>query len=448
MTFILSFLERRWRYFIALIFMLAIIAGQAVASPSSDAIAIRVIPNPNHYSPLRGYKEQKFTSSPQSIVIDGYEAVRDGRTVYVNAANIANDNFYTNIYIISYNQDAAGDTVDIFGQILIHWKFNTNLAAANFCEANNATNCLTNSDCPKNDYCLSAKAKAIRDTKRLADLKDIKTALENYKQAKGYYPALSAGSYMANKTISVWPSWKTLSGEISFNMPLDPINKLGACGAEGYDPITCWDEKEKKFADPDPLNNELNLPDGSHAYIYTTNAAGASYNICANTESGLIAPADGSCLENISMNAVTCTDADNDSYNLEGGGCGPIDCDDAKNFIYPGANESCDTFDNNCNGNIIDEGCDDDRDGYCDGSMRIYNNTSMCLNTNFISNGMYGDDCNDSNAGIHPGAGCAYTYCGDSIIQNIPENDDGIAEACDDGNAASGDGCDENCQIE
>ena len=67
--------------------------------------------------------------SPQALLVDGYEAIRDGRTVYVNAANIDPNTklIYTNIYLISYNQDSAAQTVDILGQIITHWKFNSNL---------------------------------------------------------------------------------------------------------------------------------------------------------------------------------------------------------------------------------------------------------------------------------------------------------------------------------
>src|SRR3990167_3945389 len=52
---------------------------------SSDAIALRVIPNPDHLSPGLWYYRQGFNGSPQALTVDGYDAVRDGRTVYVNA---------------------------------------------------------------------------------------------------------------------------------------------------------------------------------------------------------------------------------------------------------------------------------------------------------------------------------------------------------------------------
>ncbi len=69
--------------------------------------------NPNHYTIERWYQEQGFKGSPQSLVVDGYQAIRDGRTVYVNAANIntSTNQIYTNIYLISYTQESENATV-------------------------------------------------------------------------------------------------------------------------------------------------------------------------------------------------------------------------------------------------------------------------------------------------------------------------------------------------
>ena len=102
---------------------------------SPDVIAIRVFPNSEHYSSLQWFRKQNFKGSPQVLIVDGYDAIRDGKTIYVNAANIDldNDNFYTNIYLISYNQEAENDTKDIFGKILQHWKFNINLSNTGIC---------------------------------------------------------------------------------------------------------------------------------------------------------------------------------------------------------------------------------------------------------------------------------------------------------------------------
>ena len=232
------------------------------ATTSPDAIATRVIPNPNHLSSLSWYKTNiKKQGSPQAIQVDGYEAVRDGRTVYVNAANISGNDFYTNIYLLSFNQNMQPATEDIFSQLLSHWKFNTNIPA-------------------------EQKEKVRNDTKRLADMADIKAVLADYKAThNGSYPTLSAGSYVAGKSISVWPSWQaTLGKNLGVTLPLDPVNKLGPCA--GYDPVTCWDQKNKKFA---------GVPDNSQVYIYTYNTNGTA-EICALMGSGYLTTlAQGAC---------------------------------------------------------------------------------------------------------------------------------------------------------
>ena len=275
--------------FLSAVFLLPQLVFSATSSP--DAIAVRVIPNPNHLSPLRWYQSNNFKGSPQAMQVDGYEAVRDGRTVYVNAANISGNDFYTNIYLLSFNQNVEKATQDIFDQLLAQWKFNTNIPQAN-------------------------KDNVRKDTKRLADLAEIKLALGNYqKKHNGDFPSLSAGSYVAGKSLSVWPSWQaTLGKELGITMPVDPDNKLGICSTisesenKKYDPVTCWDQRNKKFADPTPENSEFNLPDNSRVYIYTYNGK-KSYNICALMQSGYLTTlAQGACPDSAVGHEVTCTD--------------------------------------------------------------------------------------------------------------------------------------------
>ncbi|WPB80239.1 MopE-related protein [Archangium violaceum] len=79
------------------------------------------------------------------------------------------------------------------------------------------------------------------------------------------------------------------------------------------------------------------------------------------------------------------------------------DCDDLRHYINPGATEICNNVDDNCNG-YIDDGVpyqavyrDMDGDGYGNG----YVGTSCGLPYGYSYNN---DDCNDSDASVHPGA--------------------------------------------
>lgn len=288
------------RYFIILSSLLLVggISLEVLAQSNADAIAVRVIPNPDHYSALRWYKNQGFTGAPQAITVDGYEAVRDGRTVYVAAANIdSGDNLYTNIYLISYNQKAAKETIDIFGQILSNWKFNTNRVDPGICSETADKSCIIDTDCPTKEYCNSDKADIIHDVKRLADLAEIRLVLEKYQKKYSHYPILKAGSYLKYSSISTWPSWqKILAQELTTVLPIDPINKLGDCGNSRFYPVTCWDSGAMEFADPVPANNFLDLPANSHAYVYQTDSNGLAYNLCAVMDSGYISGAgSGAC---------------------------------------------------------------------------------------------------------------------------------------------------------
>ncbi len=281
-------------FILSLVFILPILIKAEVNS-SPDAIAIRVLPNAEHFNILRWYNSEGFKGSPQLILIDDYEAIRDGRTVYVNAANIDSNNLYTNIYLISYNQDAESATLDIFGEILSHWKFNINLTEVGVCSEDSEKKCFYDYECgDKRQHCLSDKAETIRDVKRLGDLVEIKILLENFLEKEGHYPILRSGTYLPNKTLSVWPSWKSnLFYKLGVKPIYDPVNKLGDCGDDRFNFITCWDEKTKEFADGDLSTPELDLPPDSYIYFYSAAEDGSSYEACSIMESGYVSGVDG-----------------------------------------------------------------------------------------------------------------------------------------------------------
>ena len=114
---------------------------------------------------------------------------------------------YTNIYLISYNQNANLKTQEVLNKLLERFSFNTNV------------------DNPQ------IKEEIRRDTQRLADLAKITASLENYRVAhQNRYPALTAGTFLSGRSNSKWPSWQqTLSAELGSGLPSDPINRFNAC---------------------------------------------------------------------------------------------------------------------------------------------------------------------------------------------------------------------------
>lgn len=204
---------------------------------NKDAIGIRVMQNPEHNSISEWYNRQSFNKgAPQSIMVDGYKALRDGRTVYVMAPNdsdgdgAAIDHIYTNIYLLSVSDNAASATQDIFNQLLANWRF-----AANIVE-------------PANRVALR------RDATRLSDMRLMVDILES----RVNLPTLASGSFLPNLSVSVWPSWRAaLSSDLGKTLPVDPQNNI-VCSAQ-YDPATCFSRSQ---------NPKFECLAGSHIYQY------------------------------------------------------------------------------------------------------------------------------------------------------------------------------------
>ncbi len=100
------------------------------------------------------------------------------------------------------------------------------------------------------------------------------------------------------------------------------------------------------------------------------------------------------------------------------------DCDDTDNTIYPGAPELCDGQDNNCDGTLPTDEIDNDSDGYVECSF----NPAVWQGS---SNVVGGDDCNDTDANINPGAA---EICGDSMdndCDGLTDEGCGPAPDCD-----------------
>lgn len=93
---------------------------------TSDAIGVRVIPNSEYLSPQAWVEDQEFTGTFDTTELDGYKAVEAGTTIYASAANQDSGTLYSNMYIVSYNDDAGDEAGLIFEEILENWSFNAN----------------------------------------------------------------------------------------------------------------------------------------------------------------------------------------------------------------------------------------------------------------------------------------------------------------------------------
>ncbi len=267
---------------------------------SRDVIGIRVVANPQYLSPSDWYTAQGFTGTASEEQVDGFEAVRSGRTIYVAAPNVSNVGtaMYSNIYAISYNEDASAQTQQIFEQLLDNWNFAIALEDVRLCQEGGvytSTVCSADVECSATAgaVCGSEKAKITRDTKRLADITTISRQLSAYavqnrfcSQTTGLsclsnadcpgtelcvdtYPQLDAGTFVRSIDSSAWPSWNEVLGTQIGAIPSDPLNRYNACG-EGtaygdHDAATCVNQTTGVYL----------CPENSYAYHYRSVGANA-----------------------------------------------------------------------------------------------------------------------------------------------------------------------------
>lgn len=123
-----------------------------------DAIGLRISANPGHLGIASWYSGKGFQGAPQSKMVDGYDALQDGRTVYVGGAAMTSvtpkAKLYTNIDTLSYTDGAAPETLGVFNQILSFIDFNRNkeLQDRGICRdlSGGDIRCTTDEDCHVN----------------------------------------------------------------------------------------------------------------------------------------------------------------------------------------------------------------------------------------------------------------------------------------------------------
>lgn len=271
-------------------------------------VGVRVIANPRYLPPDLWYSQVGgFGGSPQPASVDGYEAVRDGNTIYVAAANQSGD-IYPNVYVLSVSDGAPEAAAAVLDQVASHWRFNANAAVTdlNLCRvpggayardaAGELVRCEWDGDCVAEagqpaQACDAEKAKLRRDMRRLTDLVRIRQAADAYGASHAHcsvtknqacvlglpscpgqetcvkgIPELAEGTFVRTLAVSAWPSWNaTLGAALGRTLPEDPLNEFFRC-AEGADPATCYDASQGQFA----------CARGSHVYGYES-FGGESY---------------------------------------------------------------------------------------------------------------------------------------------------------------------------
>ncbi len=241
---------------------------------SSDGIGIRVMENEQRRSPTEWYRNQFGPSapSPQELTVDGYSAIRAGRTVYVSVLNLddTTSTLTPYIYLISYNEGASEETITIYNRLLKNWQFNVNMSETD-------------------------KAHLQRDMQRLGDLDEIYQLLLTYKGINTTFPMLAAGTYISGMSVSTWLSWQeTLGGQLiplafapqhetlvqalrslfaqeakaAGSLPVDPLNNLYLC------PLAYRQELNSEVAlgnDVDPAGISYDAAGNVYVVSYETN---------------------------------------------------------------------------------------------------------------------------------------------------------------------------------
>jgi len=487
----------------------------------SDAIGIRVMANDNHYSPLLWYRENfdlEHQGNPQSALVDGYEAINEGRTVYANAVNVeymaGSQSLWSDIYLISYSDGADAATQNIYSQMAGYMKFNVGAKdegglpfdsndSGSVCKNNGSYKCWEDSDCAAVDAgaCLSAKGKLTRDTKRLGDIQDINWLLNEYYSQKrcsndkavvcnsgaqcsgggtcaNYYPDLPAGTYIAGRSFSVWPSWQaTLGNALGSALPIDPLNngvaesKFSSDGygfdgcsddSDDFDSVTCWDD----------INKKMQCPSSARVYTYfstdnSTNRHVSAFNEFTNGAwnpnwvdvnfieyygnpfglgtniicRGLLV----NCGNNEENEGENCYNCPFDVWCDSGYSCRDADSGIGENWQCTSnlANIDSDTDGlnnegDNCPFEANANQADTDNDGVgdvCDNCPTVKN-----ANQNDKDSDTIGDACDNCPSAYNPtqdASVCALPSCGNDTVET--------GEVCDDDNTTNAGKCNYNC---
>ncbi len=232
---------------------------QVVGGGEPDAIGFEIFRNQEKKDTQAWYREifkNDNQNTPEPLTVNGYPALRDGRTVYVNALNIQGAQVIMQVHLLSYGLGASEDTIAIARQLEQNWRFTTSITDDR------------------------DRAALQRDVTRVIALNGMRAAL-NTRGA----PKLEAGSFIPGLTFSTWPlSWGRLGALAGASFPRDPANQFEGC-TKPFDPSTCWNPVRKKVQPLEPLVKQFKCPKKAFAYGYTIDpSAPGGYILATNFE--------------------------------------------------------------------------------------------------------------------------------------------------------------------
>ena len=263
---------------------------------NDDVVGLQIFANPERRT-ARAWVANAFEgvniATMQDIVIDGYRALTDGNTYYIDAFNEVEDDrgnrqIFNNIYVLSINSDAQAETRRVFDKLVESFTLNINITNFGYCFsdeirlgnndplprgagalaslADPAISCVDDFGCrdpfgnPRtgtNGVCSNARDKFLRDWERLSDLRIVQSSIEAYAAGQPVfeYPELPGGTFIPQYTNSRWPSWDAvLSGAVGNALPDDPLNQWSSCGVceeldEDGNAISCTSDAQCVNAD-------------------------------------------------------------------------------------------------------------------------------------------------------------------------------------------------------
>ena len=382
---------------------------------NGDIIGLKIFENLERLTPQSWYNvNTPNPGSPGSFYVDGYYALQEGRSVYVGAVKgpIGKEslNITPYIFLISYNDNASAETINIFKQLLSNWKFNIDLT-------------------------LEDKEKIQRDLLRIYDLDEIRNELEGYKNSddNNFYPILNSGTFIYGQTNSLWPSWQNvLSKALGWSAPVDPINKFNS------DCLNCDsapDEKQCQATCYNSLTKEFNCPSGSRIYQYYTpkrdGCVGHYYTLKMNFEYPGVTWLGTN--DNIGVGTQeTSNDCYNYSYSPDSApvcGNSQLDCGEVCDGIL---NKNGENFPANtvCNDNCNGYSCESN---YADCDVNI-NNTGceININTDVDNCGVCNNLCSRYNKANVADYECIAGVCAiESCQTNYSDCNNSFADGCE-----------------